>query len=100
MTFLPFKKTVEFSGFPSVLEVALEAHIPLNHSCGGMGSCTTCQVKIKSSLETIEPRNEIEAEHATRRNFDPDERLACQVTAVDGLVVVVPSKPIRDARKF
>jgi 2Fe-2S ferredoxin len=100
MTFLPRKKTVDFSGSPSVLEVAIENEIPLNHSCGGMGSCTTCLVKVKVGLAALGPRNELEAEHAQMREFNEDERLACQVSASDGLVVVIPGGPIRDARKF
>jgi ferredoxin len=90
MTFLPFKKTVSFTGQPSVLEVAVANEIPLNHSCGGMASCTTCRIFIKSGLEKVPARNELEQEHATARNFTPAERLGCQTTAFDGLVVEIP----------
>lgn len=90
MTFLPFKKKVEFEGQPSVLELAIANEIPLNHSCGGMASCTTCLVQIKKGLEKIPPRNELEQEHATVRSFQPAERLACQTTAFDGLIVEIP----------
>src|ERR1700729_2013680 len=90
LTFLPFKKTVSFTGLPSVLEVAIAGGIPLNHSCGGMGSCTTCLVVVKKGLENLGPRTELEQEHANMRNFKDQERLACQTLAVDGLVVAVP----------
>jgi 2Fe-2S ferredoxin len=90
MTFLPFKKTVPFTAQPSVLELAIASEIPLNHSCGGMGSCTTCLIVVKKGLEKLSPRNEIEQEHANQRNFKENERLACQTSACDGLIVVVP----------
>lgn len=90
MTFRPLKKTAPFTGQPSVLEVAIANEIPLNHSCGGMASCTTCRVFIVKGLEQIPPRNELEQEHAAARNWKPVERLACQTTAFDGLVVEIP----------
>jgi 2Fe-2S ferredoxin len=90
LTFLPFKKTVSFTGHPSILEVALANEIPLNHSCGGMGSCTTCLVLVKKGLDKLNSRTELEQEHANSRSFQDHERLACQTSAADGLVVVVP----------
>jgi len=92
LTFLPSKKTVSFEGHPSILEVALANEIPLNHSCGGMGSCTTCLVVIKKGLEKLTSRAELEQEHANIRGFQDHERLACQTSAADGLVVAIPSE--------
>jgi ferredoxin len=83
-------KTVEITGHPSVLEVAMANDIPLSHSCGGMASCTTCLIVIKKGLEKIPPRNELEQEHATSRGFKTEERLGCQTPADDGLVVFIP----------
>jgi 2Fe-2S ferredoxin len=85
------KKICEFTGASSILELAIANEVPLNHSCGGMGSCTTCLVKVQKGLETLEPRNELEAEHANMRNFSDNERLSCQTEAKDGLVLEVPS---------
>src|SRR5437764_123763 len=97
MTFLPVKKVCSFSGHPSVLEVALAHHISLNHSCGGMGSCTTCLVRIKSGLEKLHPPEDVEAEHVQMRGFQAFERLACQISAIEGLVVEIPP-PRKDVR--
>jgi ferredoxin, 2Fe-2S len=90
ITFLPYKITVPFSGHPSVLEVAVANNIPLNHSCGGMGSCTTCRLFVRVGLNKLPARNELEQEHATNRSFLPEERLGCQTSAIDGLAVEVP----------
>ena len=67
--------------------------IELNHSCGGMGTCGTCRVRILSSLESLgplEPRNEIEIEMANDRGFAENERLACQLAIVNGLKFRIP----------
>lgn len=95
MTFLPFKKKCSFTGQPSVLEVAIAHEIPLNHSCGGMGSCTTCLVHVKEGLQALPPPEDVEREHAQMRGFAPNERLACQISALEGLVVEVPQSKAR-----
>lgn len=74
----------------TVLEAALKNKIELDHSCGGMGTCGTCRVWIISSLEPLEPRNEIEIEMANDRGFAEDERLACQLAIVNGLKFRIP----------
>jgi 2Fe-2S ferredoxin len=90
MVFQPSTKPCGFDGNPSVLEVALANNVPLNHSCGGMGSCTTCLVLVEKGLSEIGPRNELEEEHARARGFEDQERLACQISAIDGLIVRIP----------
>lgn len=90
IVFQPLDITCEIGDAESVLEVALENEIDLGHSCGGMGSCTTCRVVIESSVAKLPPRNELEQDIADMRNFAPEERLACQLPPMDGLVVRIP----------
>lgn len=73
----------------SVLDVALRLKIPINHTCGGNGTCGTCLVHVVEGLENLEPRNEIEAEMAEDRKFADHERLACQVKPQDRLIVEI-----------
>ncbi len=94
--FQPMNIECTFTGHPSVLEVAIAHNIPLNHSCGGMGSCTTCLVHIKEGLEKVGPRQELESEHAQMRGFKGYERLSCQITAKDGLTIYIPSAPQKE----
>ncbi|MBO9667998.1 MAG: (2Fe-2S)-binding protein [Bdellovibrio sp.] len=79
----------------SILEVALREGIPLNHTCGGFGTCGTCRVFVREGLEKLPPRNEVEAEMAADRGFTEVERLACQNEPVEGLVIEIPSKVSR-----
>ncbi len=88
--FLPQEKLCEIEGAENVLEVALRNDLDIGHSCGGMGSCTTCRVIVESSGVSLPPRNELEADIASMRGFSDQERLSCQLPPFDGLVVRIP----------
>jgi 2Fe-2S ferredoxin len=88
--FLPKNEAVPIGQATSVLDVALSNEIDLSHSCGGMGSCTTCRVLVESDVALLSPRTELEAEIASSRNFSENERLACQLEPHDGLTVRIP----------
>ncbi len=88
--FHPSETRCEIDGAESVLEVALSHDIDLSHSCGGMGSCTTCRIIIEHSDEPLPARNELEQDIADMRKFADDERLACQLPPLEGLVVRIP----------
>jgi 2Fe-2S ferredoxin len=88
--FLPCDRRIAFTKEASVLEVALKNGVEINHSCGGMGSCTTCRVLIVKSEAALPERGELEQEIADMRGFRKEERLACQLPPLAGLVVEVP----------
>lgn len=91
MHFLPQEKSCVIKQEESVLEVALRNGIDLPHSCGGMGSCTTCRVIVVKAPGPLPERNELEQDIADMRSFAPEERLSCQLAPVAGLVVRVPA---------
>ncbi len=95
--FHPFDKTCAIKGEESVLEVALNNGIEIPHSCGGMGSCTTCRILVEHSPHPLPPRNELEQEIADMRAFSPAERLSCQLPPLAGLVVRVPDPLLEDS---
>ena len=88
--FLPEGKTLRIDGDESVLALALRHRLKLSHSCGGMGSCTTCRVIVVSAVTPPPPRNELEQDLADMRAFRDEERLACQLPPTPGLVVRIP----------
>jgi ferredoxin len=94
MTFLPTNQTVEIGTATTVLEVAQKHKIALHHECGGMGSCTTCLVRIFSTPTEVSDRTEVEQEMATMKGFEAAERLACQLVAAHGLVVEICSESL------
>lgn len=71
----------------SVLDVALRAGIDIDHTCGGNATCGTCLVHVVDGLEKLKPRDDQELEMANERGFNEDERLACQIYPVSGLIV-------------
>ena len=77
-------KTVEAKDGETVLQIALDNGIPMEHACGGNGFCTTCMCKVKSGMENLSPRNDKEENMGIVN--DP-ERLSCQ-TEIKGDVEV------------
>ena len=100
VTFLPDNKTFEFEhgklayldhGKPeSILDVALNFGLHLEHACGGNCACTTCHVVVKKGNELL---SEMDDEEADRLDMAADlqlnSRLGCQaVIEKPGEVVV------------
>lgn len=100
VTFLPDGKTVEFEhgrlpykdhGRPqSLLDVALNHGVHLEHACGGNCACTTCHVVVKQGKELL---SEMEDDEADRLDMAADltlhSRLGCQAQIVGPGEVVV-----------
>lgn len=61
----------------SILEVALENGIDLEHACGGYGFCTTCMCHVKDHPENLEDVTEREIEMGISKE-EGDARLGCQ----------------------
>ena len=65
VTFLPEGKTVQFENgkLPyedhgkeqSLLDIALNFGITLDHACGGNCACTTCHIWVKEGAENLSP---------------------------------------------
>ena len=100
LTFLPENKTFEFEhgklpyqehGKPqSILDVAMNFGLHLEHACGGNCACTTCHVVVKKGKECL---SEMEDDEADRLDMAADlqleSRLGCQaIIEKPGEVVV------------
>jgi len=102
VTFLPANVTVEFEtgrlpyqehGRPeSILDVALNFDIPLEHACGGNCACTTCHVIVRQGDQNL---SEMEDDEADRLDMAADltlhSRLGCQSVVQGDVVVEIPS---------
>ncbi|MEP6673297.1 MAG: adenylate/guanylate cyclase domain-containing protein [Chthoniobacter sp.] len=69
----------------TLLEVALEAGVPLFHDCGGLARCTTCRVRVVEGALPV--RTVDEAEIARMHNWPDEIRLACQLQSANDLRV-------------
>jgi len=79
----------------SILDVALDNNIPLNHNCGGVCGCSTCHVYVENGEELFPEMSEREEEYVDRAR-DPkyNSRLACQckLSEEGDLIVVIPDQ--------
>jgi 2Fe-2S ferredoxin len=82
----------ERHGLPgSLLDIALDAGIPIEHACGGNCACTTCHVIIKEGAGNLSPMGDEEADRLdTAWDVGPDSRLACQAVVQGDIVCEVP----------
>jgi len=104
VTFLPGNQSVEYEhgslhyqehGKPeSLLDVAINLGIHLEHACGGNCACTTCHVVVRRGKELL---SEIDDEEADRLDMAADlqlnSRLGCQAQIIKPgeIVVEIPS---------
>lgn len=65
----------------TLLEMAVEAGLPIAHLCGGRARCSTCRIRVIDGLDALEDRTEAEAAMAERLDFPDEVRLACQTRA-------------------
>ena len=89
VTFTPENKTVEFPfgslpydghGQPmSLLDVAENYHIFLDHACGGVCACTTCHIHVKEGAQGLSEPEDLELDRMeTAADVQLNSRLGCQ----------------------
>lgn len=77
-------KRVETPAGESLLKIALDSGVPMEHACGGNGFCTTCMCDVQQGMDKLSPRNDREENMGVT---DDPNRLGCQAT-VEGDVTV------------
>ena len=70
VTFSPLGNSAVAKHNETILDVARRAGAPIGNSCGGIGICNRCRVRIIEGSENLTP--------PTRFEVDPEQRLACQ----------------------
>jgi ferredoxin len=87
VTFAPLGLTASALENESLLDVARRATAPLGNSCGGVGVCTRCKVRVVSGAENLSPQTSIELRFGAANGFAAGERMACQSIVLGDLVV-------------
>ena len=101
VTFLPANVTVEVDDekYPfgdhgkggSILDVALEHGISLEHNCGGNCACTTCHVIVRKGAENLSEMEEDEEDRLDQApGLTPYSRLGCQAVVQGDVTVEIP----------
>jgi ferredoxin, 2Fe-2S len=89
-------KTVQAEEGFSILEIAEENDVHLNHNCGGVCACSTCHVYIQNGEDYLEEISEKE-ENFIDRAINPriESRLGCQCVLLDNdaeIEVLIPDQ--------
>lgn len=77
----------------SLLAIAEEAGVEINHSCGGVCACSTCHVYVEKGLETCSRATEDEEDELDQAPaVQSNSRLSCQCvpSGTLDLVVIIP----------
>lgn len=98
IVFLPHEElcpngvTVEVAEGISVLDVALNNKIDIEHACEKSCACTTCHVIIRKGFNSLKEAEELEEDLLDKAwGLEPESRLGCQcLLASEDLVVEIP----------
>ncbi len=75
----------------SLLDVALNVGVLLEHACGGNCACTTCHVIVREGAQNLSEMEDDEADRLdTAWDLTPDSRLGCQAVIKGDVVCELP----------
>lgn len=80
VTFTPLGRAAEALANETLLDVARRVGAPLGNSCGGVGVCARCKVRVVEGAENLSAPTSIEVRFA--RGFAEGERMACQAVVM------------------
>jgi len=74
----------------TLLASAAAGGVELMHSCGGIGACTSCRVRIVRGSQNLSPIGRAEAEQLRESGIFTTHRLSCQTQVFGDAVVERP----------
>ncbi len=90
VTFLPMNIVCEAKEGESVLDVAINHEVPLQHACGGFCACTTCHVIVKVGESVLSEMEDEEEERLDRAaGVTLHSRLGCQAKVHGDITVEI-----------
>jgi 2Fe-2S ferredoxin len=90
VTFLPMNTICDAKKGESILDVAINHDIPIQHACGGFCACTTCQVIVISGSTSLSGLEEDEIERIERATSgQAGSRLGCQAKVLGDVTVQI-----------
>ena len=94
--------TLEAKAGETLLDIALDHGIDIDHNCGGSCACTTCHVIIREGMANLSEMEEDEEDRLdTAEGLTLNSRLACQAKIYGDCVVKIPKRlqPFRRAEQ-
>ena len=85
--------TVEVPEGDTILDAAHDNEIHLNHNCGAVCACSTCQVYIDKGMDSL-PEISDKEEDFIDRSINPriTSRLGCQCVVTADIEVTIPDQ--------
>lgn len=83
----------------TVLNVALDNGIAIEHACEKSCACTTCHVIIREGFDSLEESDDLEDDMLDKAwGLEPESRLSCQAKVTDqDLVIEIPKYTLNHA---
>ena len=78
VAFIPLGRVAEAKPNETILDAARRVGAPIGNSCGGVGVCARCRVRVVAGSENLSPATSIELRVGGERGFAEGERMACQ----------------------
>ena len=85
------KKEVEGEDGKTILQIALDNGIDMEHACGGNGFCTTCSCEVQDGQKMIDD-GVVSAVNDKEENMGvegPESRLGCQAKVSGDIMVKI-----------
>lgn len=92
--FEPHGQSVEVKAGTTFLAAALMAKIPVQHKCGGKGTCGTCKVQIQSESPLPTPGHR-EKMKFSNHMLKEGHRLSCQCKVTGHAKVIITEDPLK-----
>jgi 2Fe-2S ferredoxin len=88
----PSSLTYSHHGLPgSLLDIAKNFDVPLEHACGGSCACTTCHVVVREGALNLSEMQDDEVDRLdTAWDVTPHSRLGCQAVVKGDVVCEIP----------
>jgi ferredoxin len=99
ITFQPGGVTIEVPDGTNIRDASLRAGMQIPSTCGGVGSCGLCKVKITSGVDHIGPMTSLETGKLGNVFFITKERLSCQTLVHGDVGCEVPDDSADRARR-
>ncbi|TCS74892.1 2Fe-2S iron-sulfur cluster-binding protein [Effusibacillus lacus] len=91
---MPHNKSVEVRTGTMFLTAAILARVPLQHRCGGKGSCGTCKARIDSQFP-LSSLTRWEERLLSQEEIGDGFRLSCQCRVTGESTLTVPESPLQ-----
>ncbi len=99
ISFQPANVSIDVSDGVNIREASLQAGLQIPSTCGGVGSCGLCKVKITAGAEHLGPMTQLETGKLGNVFFITKERLSCQTVVHGDVSCAVPDDSAEKARR-